>query len=123
MVNTVIDKTLLFFRDRGFDASNRIQESVHNDQVIILLEDISSEIESQHSYFVEVQLSVNYVSDDPDNIIETFMSYPFELEQTLRDDTSLSEILVLEVGSPELQRIGRVYALSMPIVYKQQKII
>lgn len=120
---TVIQKIILFLRSRGYDVSNKIQENAHNNQVIVLLEDILPEVESQNSYFIDITLSILYVSDDPDEIINTFMTLPFEIEQTLRDDTELSEVLTIEVGAPEIERNGRVYAMAIPLSYRQQKII
>jgi len=122
-MTTVIEELTLFLRGKGYDVSITPQEKSYNNQIIITVEDIQLEVETQNSYFMEITLKVKYITNDALNLIETFSTLPFEIEKSLMDNNELTEVLVIETLSPELERNGREYQIGINIMYKEQKII
>jgi hypothetical protein len=122
-MTTVIEELTLFLRGKGYDVSITPQEKSYNNQIIITVEDIQLEVETQNSYFMEITLKVKYITNDALNLIETFSTLPFEIEKSLMDNNELTEVLVIEILSPELERNGREYQIGINIMYKEQKII
>lgn len=119
----IIEEILLFFRGKGYDISDTPQEKTYNNQLILQLDSIDMEVETQVSYFMDVSLVIKYYTETVKDLIEKYKTLPFELEASLRDNTELTDILTIFIDSPNIIRDGRLYTLEINLRYKEQIIL
>lgn len=122
-MSDVITEIELFFRRNGYDISDTPQEKTYTNQVIILLDTIDTEVESQNSYFVDITLIIKYYTDSAKVAIEKFKTLPFQLEAYLRDNTNLTDVLTIYIDTPTIVRDGRWYTIETNLRYKEQIIL
>jgi hypothetical protein len=112
---TVITSIKEAFQDLGYSVETRLQESAASKkQIIIIVDEVDYEVETDTSYFCNISLKIIFVESDPELLIEKILTFPNTIEIAIRDQVNNPII-----ESPDIDNSGHLYQVEIYVTYTE----
>ncbi len=110
---TAITSIKSAFQNLGYSVETRLQESAAtNKQIIIVVDDIEYEVETDTSYFCSITLKIIFAESDPEILLEKCLSFPSVIEVAIRD-----QVLNPVIEKPSIDNEGHLYQVELYCTY------
>lgn len=112
---TVITSIKEAFQNIGYRVETRLQESAASDkQVIIIVDDIEYEVESNTSYFCNISLKIIFAESDPEILIQKILSFPVTIENAV-----IGQVLNPVIEMSDIDNTGHLYQVELYLTYTE----
>lgn len=112
---TVITSIKSAFQELGYSVETRLQESAaSNKQIIIIIDDVDYEVETDTSYFCDISLKIVFAEQDPEILIQKILTFPNIIETAIID---LVKNPIIE--SPDIDNSGHLYQVELYVKYTE----
>ena len=106
----VIDEVITVFKGMGYEVADRPQEKPNPRQVLVELDSMNLQVESQVSYRATTTLSIFFMASSATEVIEKTKKFMGAVEPAVH-------ALSFKFNKPDFIIEGRVYYVALPCEY------